>query len=375
MLTIDRACRNCFYRVFRGRGEIEIVDEKDCKICFGLSGEIPRFVELAEEELKGYEFDTFSVGTKIDYEILEREDELRKTLNHNFKDIKTWLNRRIGEELERRIGKRYIHTGYDVNVIIDTRFDHVTLQVKPVYIYGRYLKLIRGIPQTKWPCRICGGIGCRRCGYTGKQYPESVEEIIAKRALELFEGDGEAFHGCGREDIDARMLGNGRPFVLEINNPRRRKVDLRRLEEEINRYADGKVRVLNLRYSDKEEVRRLKGEEFVKVYRARISSDREIDEGKLRESLSHLEGKIIKQKTPLRVSHRRADKVREKKIYGCKLIWVKGKEALIEIRAESGTYIKELVSGDEGRTKPSISEIMGSNCWVKELDVIAVEGD
>ncbi|RLF44219.1 MAG: tRNA pseudouridine(54/55) synthase Pus10, partial [Thermoplasmata archaeon] len=139
--------------------------------------------------------------------------------------------------------------------------------------------------------------------------------------------------------------------------------------------AKGKVKVVNLRYSNKDEIRRLKEESFSKVYHARIVSDVEIQEKRLKEVLSSLEGKIIKQKTPLRVAHRRADKIREKKIYGCKPIWVKGREALIEIKAESGTYIKELVSGDEGRTRPSIAEMLGSRCEVKELDVVAVEGE
>ena len=29
------------------------------------------------------------------------------------------------------------------------------------------------------------------------------------------------FHTGGREDIDVRMLGNGRPFVLEILDPKK----------------------------------------------------------------------------------------------------------------------------------------------------------
>ena len=375
MITVQRLCRECFLRIFRGKGDIRIVDPVECNVCEGLSGEIEKFVDLIEEELEGYEFDTFSIGTKIDADIIEKEEKIRRSISEDFRDIKTWLNRKIGKELERRTGKKLVYSDYDINVIIDTRFDHVTLQVTPVYLYGRYLKLVRGIPQTKWPCRICRGIGCRKCNYTGKQYFESVEEIIAKKALEEFQGEDESFHGCGREDIDARMLGNGRPFVLEIKNPKKRRVDIRKLEEKINEYAKGKVKVVNLRYSNKNEIRRLKEESFSKVYHARIVSDVEIQEKRLKEVLSSLEGKIIKQKTPLRVAHRRADKIREKKIYGCKPIWVKGREALIEIKAESGTYIKELVSGDEGRTRPSIAEMLGSRCEVKELDVVAVEGE
>ncbi len=375
MVPVQRLCRDCFLRIFGREGDANIVDYAECDLCEGLSGEIEKFVDLIEERLKGYEFYTFSVGTKIDTEIIEKDEEMKKKVSRDFKDIKTWLNRRIGRELERRTGKRFVYSDYDINVIVDTRFDHVILQVAPVYIYGRYLKLVRGIPQTKWPCRICRGVGCRRCNYTGKQYPESVEEIIAKKVLEEFQGDGESFHGCGREDIDARMLGNGRPFVLEIKNPKKRRADLKELEKKINEYASGKVKVVGLRYSDKSEIRRLKEESFPKVYHAKIFADEEIQEKRLKEVLSSLEGRTIKQQTPLRVAHRRADKVREKKIYGCKLIWVKGKEALIEIKAESGTYIKELVSGDEGRTRPSISEMLGSRCEVKELDVVAVEGE
>ena len=375
MVPVQRLCRDCFLRIFGREGDANIVDYAECDLCEGLSGEIEKFVDLIEERLKGYEFYTFSVGTKIDAEIIEKDEEMKKKVSRDFKDIKTWLNRKIGRELERRTGKRFVYSDYDINAIVDTRFDHVILQVAPVYIYGRYLKLVRGIPQTKWPCRICRGVGCRRCNYTGKQYPESVEEIIAKKVLEEFQGDGESFHGCGREDIDARMLGNGRPFVLEIKNPKKRRADLKELEKKINEYASGKVKVVGLRYSDKSEIRRLKEESFPKVYHAKIFADEEIQEKRLKEVLSSLEGRTIKQQTPLRVAHRRADKVREKKIYGCKLIWVKGKEALIEIKAESGTYIKELVSGDEGRTRPSISEMLGSRCEVKELDVVAVEGE
>ncbi|MCD6421871.1 tRNA pseudouridine(54/55) synthase Pus10, partial [bacterium] len=318
MISVQKLCRDCFLRIFGREGNANIVDYAECDLCEGLSGEIEKFVDLIEERLKGYEFYTFSVGTKIDTEIIEKDEEMKKKVSRDFKDIKTWLNRRIGWELERRTGKRFVYSDYDINVIVDTRFDHVILQVAPVYIYGRYLKLVRGIPQTKWPCRICRGIGCRRCNYTGKQYPESVEEIIAKKVLEEFQGDGESFHGCGREDIDARMLGNGRPFVLEIKNPRKRRADLKELEKKINEYASGKVKVVGLRYSDKNEIRRLKEESFPKVYHAKIFADAEIQEKRLKEVLSSLEGRTIKQQTPLRVAHRRADKIREKKIYGCK---------------------------------------------------------
>src|SRR2546422_4343131 len=45
---------------------------------------------------------------------------------------------------------------------------------------------------------------------------------------------GHALHGMGREDVDARMLGRGRPFILEIKEPVRRTVDLPAVEGAVN---------------------------------------------------------------------------------------------------------------------------------------------
>jgi tRNA pseudouridine synthase 10 len=45
------------------------------------------------------------------------------------------------------------------------------------------------------------------------------------------------------------------------------------------------------------------------------------------------------------------------------------------IEAESGTYIKELISGDGGRTRPSLSELVGVPCNVSKLDVIEIKGE
>jgi len=45
---------------------------------------------------------------------------------------------------------------------------------------------------------------------------------------------------------------------------------------------------------------------------------------------------------------------------------------VVEVRAEHGTYIKEWVSGDEGRTTPSLGDLVGTNCLCRELDVLDI---
>jgi tRNA pseudouridine synthase 10 len=49
-----------------------------------------------------------------------------------------------------------------------------------------------------------------------------------------------------------------------------------------------------------------------------------------------------------------------------------GDTATVEVRGESGIYVKELIHGDRGRTQPSLSELLGRACDVVELDVLEV---
>jgi tRNA pseudouridine synthase 10 len=94
------------------------------------------------------------------------------------------------------------------------------------------------------------------------------------------------------------------------------------------------------------------------------------------EALTALEKELtnvmIKQRTPLRVLHRRADLMREKYIYEVKVKKLPPKKAEMKIRCQGGLYVKELVTGDEGRTTPSISEILRNKAKPLKLDVLNV---
>ena len=246
----------------------------------------------------------------------------------------------------------------------------IKLQINPIFIKGRYRKLIRGIPQTRWPCRYCRGKGCEKCNYTGKKYPTSVEEIIAEPFMNAFKGKDEAFHGAGREDIDVRMLGNGRPFVLQIKEPKVRKVDLEKLKEEVNK--SGKVEILDLDYGVRKDVVFFKNEPHKKTYLALVECDEEVSDSEILELTKKLTDLTINQRTPIRVSHRRADLIRVRKVYKACANRLNSNEFELTLYCDGGLYIKELISGDEGRTTPSVSEILNKKCICKTLDVLEV---
>ncbi|MGO8806303.1 MAG: tRNA pseudouridine(54/55) synthase Pus10, partial [Candidatus Bathyarchaeia archaeon] len=145
------------------------------------------------------------------------------------------------------------------------------------------------------------------------------------------------------------------------------------IEAKINAEASGKVKVSRLRFTNKDVVRRLKkGEGAQKEYRLLAEFENEVSDEALRVLEETLSGASIKQQTPLRVLHRRADLIRERYIYKVKVKKVSLKRALMEIRCQGGLYVKELVSGDEGRTIPNVSDLLGNRAKTLKLDVLKV---
>nr|QNO57963.1 tRNA pseudouridine synthase Pus10 [Methanosarcinales archaeon ANME-1 ERB7] len=379
-------CDNCLGRQFakistgltnEKRGEIvrsvleAELKEGKCWLCNGLFENFDAWVVKALETLKGYEFDSFLVGTKVSGMLLENEELLWEIAGAAYAEpLKAELNREVGKRIEHETGKIADFDRPDLVVILNLVTEAVELQINSVFIYGRYRKFKRGIPQTKWLCRVCRGKGCERCDFTGKMYAESVEELIGGSILEEFGGVDTVLHGSGREDIDARMLGSGRPFVMEIKEPRLRELDLKWLENKVNDENKDKVEVLNFQYVKREAVAKIKNAKVDKTYRAVVSLKTGVLEENLRSALDNLIGAVIEQRTPLRVVHRRADLVRKRKVYDARLISFE--VPIVEFKCDGGLYIKELISGDNGRTIPSLSELLGTEAEVKELDVVDV---
>ncbi|RLI12566.1 tRNA pseudouridine(54/55) synthase Pus10, partial [Candidatus Bathyarchaeota archaeon] len=345
-----------------------------CYLCGGLTGKVQELVLRALEALEPYEFSNFLVGIELPPDVEEREDAFRAEFGISHAEaLRNELSREIGKAISSRLGVPVEFKRPDVLVLIRPLEGRVEVQANPVFVAGRYRKLVRGIPQAKWVCTRCGGRGCPRCGWTGKMYPTSVSELICGPVLEFFQGEDAAFHAAGREDIDARMLGPGRPFVVEVKRPKKRSVDLRALEDEINRRAGGLVAVSGLRYVDRGFVRRIKMEEAEKVYEVLVKFDRPVSDEELSELEEAFSGIVIRQRTPLRVLHRRADKVRVRSVRELRVIERLAPDKVrLRIRCDGGLYVKELVTGDEGRTRPSISEFIKAGAQVLELDVVDV---
>ncbi|NVM27390.1 MAG: tRNA pseudouridine(54/55) synthase Pus10 [Candidatus Helarchaeota archaeon] len=353
---------------------IDVDSPTPCYICGGFMDKFDEFKELIQKRLAKLEFNTFLIGTRVPAGIIEREDNFRAEFNIEFgESIKAELNREIGKRLQ-TTEKEVSFESPDVVAVINPVSQEIELQVNPLFVYGRYKKLKRGISQTRWVCWNCEGEGCEECNGTGLRYEHSVEVFIAEPVLKAAGGTEYKFHGAGREDIDARMLGTGRPFVVEIKEPKKRLLDLKKLQNQINEFAEGNIEVMDLGWSDRVTIRNIKALAQVKekTYRMLVETQDEITLEAAKQADEALTGAIIQQKTPQRVLHRRADKLRIKKVYEFKTTLKEPRKLEIVVRCQGGCYVKELVSGDEGRTQPNLSELLNTKLSVLELDVLDV---
>jgi len=358
--------------------------DEDCWVCELESERVDWWAEQAATAVRGYDFETYQVGTKVPPLLEENDALLREDVGlapEAGEALKTELNREVGKRIGDITGAEVEFGRPDVQFTLDLATDAVDVNVNSAFVYGRYRKLERDIPQTKWPCNDCNGTGrwqgqpCEGCDGSGYRYDESVEQLSAPVVVDAMDGEAGTFHGAGREDVDALMLESGRPFVIEVDEPRVRSIDVAQLEEDVNEFADGKVEVEGLRLATHEMVERVKELDASKTYRMDVAFDAPVTDEALQTALEELEGATIHQDTPQRVSHRRADLTRTRDVYAASGELLDETHADIRIHGAGGLYVKELVSSDEGRTEPSLTGLLGVESVVTALDVVDVQGE
>jgi len=344
-----------FYGIKFHSKKIKPKKPKRCSVCSDLFSELKKKVKLIVNKLKKYDYNTFLIGCKLTPDLIEKEENLWSRVGVEWcESIKTEINRELGIGVEKITGKSMDRKLPDITVLIDLNTDTVELNIHSVYVFGKYQKLIRNIPQTKWKKKI---------------FRISVQEVIEKPFLKQTKSERTSFHGSGREDINVRCLG-WRPFVLELVNPVKRKTNLKKAKDRVNKSK--KVKIKNLKIVDKNIVRKIKFADYDKTYRARVEFENPVKDLK---RLDELKGMIITQKTPIRVLRRRSDRIRRRKIKDIRYKLLRKNEVELKITTQSGLYVKELITGDEGRTEPNISSLIYNKVKKIELDVIKIYCD
>lgn len=362
-----------FYGIRFRNIKIKQKKPEKCKLCKNFFLEkIEGLAKSLAKKFGDYEFDTFLIGTVVSADLLRLEEKTWERAGIQFVEpIKSEINRELGKRVEKLTGKKFDMKTPDITALVDIETGKVQLQVKSLYIYGKYQKLVRGISQTTWLCGECGGKGCIACKGEGKLYGTSVQEIIEKPLIRAAKAKRSKMHGAGREDVDARCLGK-RPFIIELLRPKKRRIGLKSIQAQINKSKRVKVSGLNI--ASRSDIKEVKFSRYDKTYLAEVTFSKKIDKKKMKElkGLKGLKGELIHQKTPKRVAHRRANITRKRKVKGIGVKLLGDKKMELKIRSEPGLYIKEFITGDEGRTQPNVAELLDNKVKNIKLDVIKI---
>ena len=345
-----------------------------CPMCENLFDDIDNIVTRIIDKIGEVDHSTIQLGIHLPKDLVEEEDRIRtRHGSPGSAPLKPSFVSHIQSKLSNLVNEvTYVKERPDLMILVDGLTLMVEVDIRPVFMYGRYRKLIRNLPQTRWPCRACRGRaqGCESCNETGLQYPDSVQDLIGEPIRLSLGAEDTSFHGMGREDIDVRCLGMGRPFVIEIKKPGTRLANLEEIQKVVNENGIDKVEINSLRWSDRREVVKVKESRSEKSYTIRFKVEGALDEETAIKAISSLSGVELSQETPKRVAHRRAAKNRKRKVVSLSDIIVEEDEIQFSVRCEAGTYVKELVHSDEGRTVPSVRSVLGDKeCTVLWLDV------
>ncbi|XP_053981650.1 tRNA pseudouridine synthase Pus10 [Hylaeus anthracinus] len=352
----------------------------------------PKVEQAIRKQVDATTPSAFLIEIILMYKYNEKECE---SLLSMYKGTKSAVNKRKRKCNDNRFSRKSIETlmtnitdeefaqcfkDFSLETPASADVENIVCSHSSIFIGGRYNKLSRELSQTPW---FING---------EKKMQTSVQDILGNPIAEAVGAQSIKFLSSGREDVDVRNIHAGRPFAIELINPRMTKITdelLLNLVDKINQSSQQVQITSNLKVLSRLDLKVLKEGENVKTkfYRA-LCICRDISKDALPlETLNDLKRVKIVQKTPVRVLHRRPLSPRIRLIYEMRARWAKPQELkklldtasedpsvffVLDIKTQAGTYVKEFVHGDFGRTKPSLCDILNTEVDIVALDVTGI---
>jgi len=321
-----------------------------CYICKNLLSNADLYVKMMQNASMVYEFSTFTVGAILKQSIIERDDKLRSKFNlHGVDGIKTAVTRELGKKFVSKTKKHNDHLIADITFTINFKTEQCNVKTKPIFLYGRYIKDKRGLPQKGESCKDCKGKGCIFCNNHGIVSFDGVEGKISKFLYEKFKTERVKFTWIGGEDKTSLVMGNGRPFFAKLLSPKKRNVRLAK-KSNLN-----EILIRDLRKIDHIPNGSIQFKSKTKIL---VSTKNNLSSNKL---------KKLKQLTDAPIKITDSNKQYKKRIYKLKYKKHSLQSFAVEMEADGGIPIKRFVNGFS--VIPNISSILNTDCFCEKFDV------
>lgn len=350
-----RLCERCLQRQDGNQSDFEMVGFDECFICGGLMGRVDELVEKVTGDAEAYEFRTFGIGLSMPDGVQEKEDEIRSTFKLKGRQtIKTELSKMLVTGLEKNLKKRQDKTNPDLTATVEVAESRVSIHSRPLFFYGRYTKP-RGLAQRKERCDNCSGTGCDVCRMTGFKRSASVEQAVGERLRAESAAEESRFTWMGSEDADSKVSAPGRPFVVELKNPRSRwlpKAFKMRTGRRMVRVSNGRMLP-----SRPMSLPRFRFRTMIDARSARALAAPELKA--LTKAFRNAE--VVFDRPNERPVSRRVYRVAAK---------ARGKNVVIEAELDGGLPVKRFVSGE--LVSPSVSEVLKTEVRCRTFDICGV---
>ena len=325
-------------------------DHKTCYICKNIFDSLEFVLSNIFEKSSHFDFKTFHLGITLKPSFLERDDYLKSKFKiKGIENIKFGIAKELAKKISRRTNSKRITDDPDMFIQANFKDESCILRAKPMFVYGRYNKKIRKLPQKQGLCRSCNGIGCHNCDFKGIENLQSIEGKISNLFIKKFDCNQVKINWIGGEDQSSLVLGKGRPFFAKILNPKRRNRILRKTSDLEGVYLS---ELKKLSIQPKGSIP-FKSEVSITIDTKKPISSNQLKKLKILEN-----AKIQDFSRDKRNTNKRIYKVGYKKL---------GKTSFIlDLFADGGISIKSLIQQSD--LVPNVSELLENQCECKKFD-------
>ena len=226
-------CANCLGRLFvnslhlrssvvLGSKIFKLLDKSatlSCFICKNIFVDLYKYADMAISESTLYQFSTFVAGTIIKPSIYDRDDLIRSRFNLlGSRAIKTDVTGKISSIFARKTHAKLDSHKPDLIILINLSKQICFVKSTPLFVFGRYTKHHRGIPQSSLDDNI-----------------ESIQKTINDFLYKKFSNKDSRYVWIGSEDSQSLVSGNGRPFFVKLLNPQKRNIRINSMKNKFIR--------------------------------------------------------------------------------------------------------------------------------------------
>ena len=326
------------------------IDSKKCFICKNIFDNLNQVVQNMIENSHSYQFSTFLIGSILKPSIPDNDDIVRSKFKiKGVMNVKTQINHEIAKKFARQSKSKLDIIDPELTVKVNFKDESCSINSRSLFMYGRYTKGRRNIPQKQESCKNCSGKGCVSCDFHGLENFDSVEGQISKFLIKKFKSRQIKINWIGGEDKTSLISGNGRPFFIKIIDPHIRKSRIQK-----QNYLDG-IELHDLRQIQNQP------KEFV-PFRSKVvvsvKSELPLED--------HLLEKLLTIKNiPLEI-HNRGERIIKKSIYDIKYKKSNSNSLKISMLVDGGVPIKSFI--ENSSVQPNLTKLLQNRCTCVQFD-------